>query len=178
MCDLNRIGGLIAAASAAVLVAITLCAAAAIAAGTFWGAFGNGVLMTAAAVSIGLALVAINVAIQSVGPCTFPPCSAPGKTLQNALIGLGVGLTVLLAALIVGIVGTSVPWAGVAVAIGLGVGAVAVGISLGVAGSNLGALQTCLASPPTVGVGAATALVTITLIALAVMTGFVVLGAL
>jgi hypothetical protein len=176
MCDLNKIGGLIAAACAAVLVATVLCAAAAVAAGTFYGALGNSALMIAAAVAIGLALVSINVAIQSVGPCTLNPCKAPGETLQNALIALAIGLTVLLAALILGIFAASIPWAGTAVAIGLGIGAAAIGIALIVAGSNLRALETCLGTARSVGVGVATALVVITVIALVIVTGGVVFG--
>lgn len=176
MCDLNRIGGLIAAACAAVLVAAALSAVAAIAAGTFYGALGNSALMIAAAVAIGLALVSINLAIQSVGPCTSGPCKGPAETLQNALIALALGLTVLLAAFIVGIFAASIPWAGVAVAIALGVGAAAIGIALGVAGSNLAALETCRRTPPSTGVGAAKVLVAITLIALVMLSGGIVFG--
>jgi hypothetical protein len=176
MCDLNKLGGLIAAACAAVLVAIVLCAAAAVAAGTFYGALGNSVLMIAAAVSIGLALISVNVAVGTVGPCVAAPCKGLGETLQNALIGLAVGLTVLLAALIVGMFAASIPWAGTAVAIGLGVGAAAIGVALAVAAGNLRALETCRATPPSVGVFVANALLTITLIALVIVTGGVVFG--
>lgn len=174
MCDLNKIGALIAAASAAVLVSVVICATAAIAAGTFWGAFGNSVAMAIAAASIAVALVSINLAIQSIGPCTSSTCKGLGDTVRSGLIALGVALTVLLAAMILGIVGTSIPWAGTAVAIGLGVGAVAVGVSLVVVGNNLKPLETCLLMPPSLGVGIATPLAIIAVIALAVVTGFVV----
>lgn len=176
MCDLNKIGALIAAACAAVLVAAVLSAAAATAAGTFYGALGNSVLMIAAAAAIGLALVSINVAIQSVGPCVSGPCKAPADTLQKALIAVALGLTILLAAFIVGIFAASIPWAGVAVAIGLGVGAAAVGISLLVARSNLVALEACRNAPPSAGVGAANVLVMITVVALVILSGGISLG--
>ena len=176
MCDLNKIGALIAAACVAVLVAAVLSAAAATAAGTFYGAFGNSVLMIAGAVAIGLALVSINVAIQSVGPCVSGACKGLADTLQKALIALALGLTILLAAFIVGMFGASIPWAGVAVAIGLGVGAAAIGISLLVARSNLVALEACRNTPPSSGVGAVNILVVITLVALVILSGGIVFG--
>lgn len=180
MCNLNKIGWLIAGACAGVLAAIVFCAIAAVAAGTFYGALANGVLMISAAVAIGLALVSINIAIQSVGPCTINPCKAPGTALQNSFIAVAIALTVLLAALILGIFAASIPWAGVAVAIGLGVGAAALAIALTVAQRNLTALELCMAAPRAVGVNVATGFIATTVailvIALVTVTGGVFLG--
>ena len=149
MCDLNKIGALIAAAGIALLVAIGLFTAAAFAAGTFYGAFGNGVLMTLAAISVGVALASINLAIGSIGQCSVGSCKSMADTIQNALIACAIALTVLLAAVILGVFGTSIPWAGTAVAIALGVAGLAIAISFIVISNQLPALDLCLRAAPT-----------------------------
>jgi hypothetical protein len=180
MCDLDRIGWLIAGAAAGTLAAIVLCAIAAIAAGTFYGALGNGALMIAASVAIGLALVSVNVAIQSMGPCVAGACRVLADQLLNALIAAGIALTVLLAALILGIFAASIPWAGTAVAIGLGLGAAALAISFLVIGSKLGDLGVCRSTPPTLGTRAGTGLAiaagVLLMLAVLTATGGVLLG--
>src|SRR5205823_1804987 len=92
-------------------------------------------------------------------------------TLQSALIALGIGLTVLLAALILAIVGASIPWAGTAVAIGLGVGAAAIGIALIVAGNNLAPLAGCRGALASQIIPVTAAIVNVTVIVLAVFSG-------
>ena len=144
MCDINKIAALIATACACVLVAVGLCTAAAIAAGTFYGALGNGVVIGIAAGAIGGALIAISAAIVTVGPCVQGACKGPADVLMNWLIALRISLTVLLAALIVGIFATSIPFAGTAVAIALGVSALAIAITLTVVGGSLTTLDGCL----------------------------------
>lgn len=144
MCDINKIAALIATACACILVAVGLCTAAAIAAGTFYGALGNGVVMGLAAGAIGGAIIAISAAIVIVGPCVQGACKGPAEVLMNWLIAVRVSLTVLLAALILGMLGTSIPFAGTPIAIALGVSALAIAITLTVVGGSLTTLDGCL----------------------------------
>jgi len=144
MCDITTVASLIAAASIAVTAAVVLFAIAAINAGTFWGAFANSVLMIAAAVLLGTAIASLGAANAAVSGCANGGCAGPTAILQEAIIAATTGLTVLLAATIVGTVGTSIPWAGVVIAIALVVGGLACSAGLWILGLSISSLDTCL----------------------------------
>jgi hypothetical protein len=150
MCDLNKIGSFLSAAALALIAAGVFFGIAAVAAGTFYGALGNGALMAAAAVSVGLALAAVNSAIALLSPCRAGRCAGAADAVFAALVTLASSLGVLLAAVIVGAFGASIPYAGTAVAIALTVGGlVAAGALFYVANALLPALDTCMSAPGT-----------------------------
>jgi len=130
------------------IAALVSFGVAAVAAGTFWGAFGNSIPMGIAAGLIGGALAAVGVAIPQLSSCRIGRCKAAADTLFYALVGANGGLAVLLGAVIAGMFFASIPWIGVAVVLGLVAGGLACAISLGFISSTVGALATCL-SPGT-----------------------------
>lgn len=175
MCDMNKIGGFLAAAAAAVIIAVALFATAAVLAGSYWTAFGNTAVMAAAAISIGAALALVNASIGALGSCSGS-CGVQAAQLRTALIGAATSLTVLLAATILGIFGASIPWAGIAVAVGLSVGGVACGISLGVAAFKVRDLGGCLGGAALPVANGAAAITFIAAIAIGILGAFALLS--
>jgi hypothetical protein len=147
MCNIGAIAALIASASIALIAAIVAFGVAAVNAGTFWGAFGNSIPMGIAAALIGVAFGAINAAAALMSPCRNGPCKALADRLFTALASLATALAVLLAAVIVGMFGASIPYAGIAVAIALAAGGVACSITLGFISNELSALDSCRRAP-------------------------------
>jgi len=127
-----------------VIAAVALYAIAALNAGTFWGAFLNTALMIPAAVLLGTAIASLGAANAALSGCANGACAGPTAVLQEALIAATTGLTVLLAATIAGIIGTSIPWVGVAIAVALVVGGLACSVGLYIVAFNIESLDTCL----------------------------------
>lgn len=147
MCNIEAIAALIASASVALIAAIVAFGVAAVNAGTFWGAFGNSIPIGISVALIAVALAATNAAAAQASSCRTGPCKALADRLFNALAALGIALAVLLAAVILGIFGSSIPYAGTIVAIALAAGAIACSISLGFISAEIEALDTCRRAP-------------------------------
>ncbi len=155
MCNLNKIGLLIGAASAPIIVAVVFLAASFINANSLYTVLGNGIVLGVSAVFLVLSSSSIALAIKEVDGCVQGRCSALAETLRNALIAIGVSLAIAITAVIIGMLFGSIPYVGGGVCT--------------VVGGQLNALQTCLfaSALPATGVVVGGVLTTVATIMLA-----------
>src|SRR5258707_8719086 len=119
MCNLNKIGLLIGAASAPIIVAVVFLAASFINANSLYTVLGNGIVLGVSAVFLVLSSSSIALAIKEVDGCVQGRCSALAETLRNALIAIGVSLAIAITAVIIGMLFGSIPYVGGGVCISL-----------------------------------------------------------
>jgi hypothetical protein len=154
MCDIDRIGGLIAAAQLAILAVLTFLGIAILNSSNLFTAWASTGLMIAALVSTGVAIGALTAAAALLGSCTTGPCAAAARFLLLPLTVMITGLSGVAVAIAFGTAISAIPWVGaVAVAVILAgfLGVVSTSLSLG---HGLGDLITCLrrtGTPPQTG---------------------------
>jgi hypothetical protein len=151
MCNLAGIARAISIASGLLIAAIVLLFFAAATAGSVIGAvFVNPGVMATVATLIAAALASVIAAgvLAASGACAAGSCGGVASALRSALAVAAVSLALFMGSVLASIFLVSTPWLGTWAAFGLIASAFSLSASLGGTAMWVGALASCLATPP------------------------------